>query len=95
MEKVACMIDAKQAVQIAKDKAAEILGCGPGKLEEIERESYKDRDVWSITLSFVRDLERLGPIVQLTAEPLEYKRFLIDSETGDLVAIKLRELASR
>jgi hypothetical protein len=41
----------KQAVKIAKEKAAEILVWPESSLEEIERESYKDRDVWSITLS--------------------------------------------
>lgn len=45
------MIDAKQAVQIAKEKAADMLNHAPFNLEEIERESYKDREVWSITLS--------------------------------------------
>jgi hypothetical protein len=49
------MIDAKQAVA-AKVKAGEILNQALSltNLEEIEREIYKDRDVWSITLSFPR-----------------------------------------
>ena len=52
-------IDVKQAVQIAKAKAAEMLDQGSSNLEEIEREVYKGRDVWSITLSSPRDLEQL------------------------------------
>jgi hypothetical protein len=89
------MIDAKQAVLIAKQKAAEMLDQDPAKsnLEEIERESYKGREVWSITLSLPRDLEWLQGLAQLAADPLQYKRLLIDAETGDLVAMKLREAA--
>ena len=91
------MIDAKHAVLIAKQKAAEMLDQPPAKtsLEEIERESYKGREVWSITLSLPRDLERLQGLAQLAADPLQYKLFLIDAETGELVAMKLREPASQ
>ncbi len=62
-------------------------------LEEIERDSYKGHEAWSITLSLPRDIERLAPIVRLGINPLVYKRFLIDVETGELVAMKLREVA--
>jgi hypothetical protein len=89
------MIDAKQAVQIAKEKAAEMLNQAASNLEELERGLYKDRDVWSITLSFPRDLKQISPIVQISTDPLQYKRFLIDAETGELVAMKLREVASQ
>jgi hypothetical protein len=89
------MIDVKRAVQIAKVGAADLLGQAASSLEEIGRDSYKDRDVWSITLSLPRDLTLLSPIAQLAAPPLDYKRFLIDVETGELVAMQLREVASR
>ena len=89
------MIDVKQAVQVAKAKAAEMLNQGSSNLEEIEREIYKGRDVWSITLSIPRDIEQIPGFARLSADPLQYKRFLIDSETGDLLAMKLREVASR
>ncbi|HEY3298748.1 MAG TPA: hypothetical protein VGK34_08850 [Armatimonadota bacterium] len=89
------MIDAKQAVQIAKEKAADMLNQAASNLEEIERDSYKDREVWSITLSLLRDVNQLAPFARLSADPLNYKRFLIDVETGELVAMKLREVASR
>jgi hypothetical protein len=88
------MIDFKQAVQIAKAKAAERLECDSFDLEEIERDSYKSRDVWSITLSLPRDRGRLPPMSRLAADPLQYKRFLIDAETGELLAMKLRETAA-
>ena len=92
------MIDAKQAVQIAKESAAELLGQVPAKssLEEIERDSYKGRDVWWITLGLPRDpgrLQSLAVLAALAADTLEYKRFLIDAETGELIAMKLREVA--
>ena len=89
------MIDVKQAVQIAKAKAVEILEKGSSNLEEIERDTYKARDVWSITLSVPRDVDQLPVIARFSADPLQYKRFLIDAETGELIAIQLRETASR
>jgi hypothetical protein len=88
------MIDAKQAVQIVKEKAAEILN-EPSSLEEIERGSYKGREVCSITLGLPRDLTPLLPFAQLSADPVRYRRFLIDVETGELVAMKMREVASQ
>ena len=88
------MIDAKQAVLLAKDKAEEMLGPGPSYLEEIERESYKGREIWSITLSFPRGSGEMSPFARLNSvDVLKYKRFLIDVETGELIAIKLREVA--
>jgi DNA-binding XRE family transcriptional regulator len=89
------MIDAKQAVQIAKKEAADLLGSASSSLEEIERDSYKDREIWSITLSLSRSLNLMAPIAQLSADPREYKRFLIDVETGELVAMKVREFAQQ
>ena len=85
------MIDAKQAVTIAKQRAADWLGTGISNLEEVELDKYKDREVWSITLSVPRDLTVLSPLAQIGADPLQYKRFLIDAQTGELVAMKLRE----
>jgi Peptidase propeptide and YPEB domain len=85
------MIDAKQAVTIAKQRAADWLGTGISNLEEVELDKYKNREVWSITLSVPRDLTVLSPLAQIGADPLQYKRFLIDAQTGELVAMKLRE----
>ena len=88
------MIEAKQAVQIAMQKAAEILQKTSG-LEEIDRMDYNGHDVWSITLSLPRDMELLPPLLRLGVDPVKYKRFLIDTNTGELVAMKLHEFASR
>ena len=89
------MIDATQAVQIAKQRAAEMLDPNNFKLEEIQRETCKDRDVWSLTLSYPRDLDQLSQMARLATDPIQYKRFLIDVETGELVAMKLRAPASQ
>lgn len=88
------MIDVKQAVQIAKGGAADLLSQSSSSLEEIERDSYKGRDVWSITLGLPRDVSGLTKVARLAAHPLEYKRFLIDVQTGELVAVKIREVTS-
>ena len=91
------MIDAKQAISIAKAGAADLLSQDSSNLEEIERDSYRGRDVWSITLSLPRKTGQMAPFaaLALTADPLQYKRFLVDSETGELVAVRLREVAPR
>ena len=88
------MIDVKKAVAIAKQQAAEILDQPRTTLEEIETDEYRGGLVWSITLSYPRDQVQ-GSVVARFADPLHYKRFLIDSETGDLHAIQLREFADR
>jgi hypothetical protein len=91
------MIDARQAVQVAKQKAVEMLGQRAFNLEELERETYKGRDVWNITLSFIANPEQASIIATFSAlagGALKYKRFLIDVETSDLVAMKLREVAT-
>ena len=88
------MIEVKQAVQIAKERAADMLNQVSFNLEEIERDSYKGREVWSITLSLPRYVKP-SVLAELSVDPLQYKRFLIDVETGELMAMKLRETASR
>jgi hypothetical protein len=90
------MIEVKQAVQLAKEKAVEMLGQGPFNLEEIEQDSYKNREVWSITLSLPRSPDSMSKLSMLSYfDPLQYKRFLIDAETGDLLAMRLREVAKQ
>ena len=84
------MIDVKEAVRIARTEAAEMLGEGSFNLEEVERDFYKNRDVWSITLSVPRPPAGSFPTL---ADPARYKRFLIDAETGEFLAMRLRELA--
>ena len=80
-------IDVKEAVQIARAKAAEMLEqtC---TLEEVERAQHQGREVWSITLGF-------PPTFVGFSITSQYKRFLIDTETGELLAMRIRELSSR
>ena len=52
-------------------------------LEEIQRDMCKGHDVWSVTLSVPRDIEQLPAMVRLSADPIQYKRFLIDSELSN------------
>jgi hypothetical protein len=88
------MIDSKQAFQFAKQQATDMLGQMPFRLEEIERDTYKGREVWSVTLGYPREkslTEVVSSLGTLALGPLEYKLFLIDATTGDLVAMKLRE----
>jgi hypothetical protein len=89
------MIDAKQAVRIAKQKAEEILGAESASLEEIERGMSNGSDAWIITLGVPRDVNQLSPLARMSVAPVQYKRFFIDVQTGELVAMKLHELAPR
>ena len=84
------MIDAKEAVRLATEKAVEMLG-QTGSLEEIDREHYRGRDTWSITLGFVS--QNVSPLVLNLS--VDYKRFFLDAETGEFIAMKIRELASK
>ena len=85
------MISMKQAVETAKRAAGEILGETVTGLDEIERQSYPTGEVWSITLSLPPKTFETH-FVSMTG-PVQYKRFLIDVETGELVAMKMREVA--
>jgi len=89
------MIDVKEAVSIAQQKAAEVLSQPTTTLEEIEREEYKGHEVWCITLSYPRDQSQISAFARLNSDPLQYKRFLVDAETSELHAIKVREFAAR
>jgi hypothetical protein len=88
------MIDSKQAFQFAKQEATGMLGERFFRLEEIERDTYKGREVWRVTLGYPREkslAEAVSSLGALALGPLEYKLFLIDATNGDLVAMKLRE----
>ena len=85
------MIDFAQAIKIAKQAALDVLGVTSTSVEEVERHVYRKRDVWSITLGVPRDVSSMPAIARITASPIEYKRFLVDVETGKFLAMKLRE----
>jgi hypothetical protein len=81
------MIDVKQAVQAARSYAQDVLGQQAPTVEEIERDSYKDHDTWRIVLGF--------RVFGVGILPKEYKSFYVDAETGETLAVKIRELATR
>ncbi|MFP4052978.1 MAG: hypothetical protein ACLFV7_03840 [Phycisphaerae bacterium] len=78
------MIDAKQAVQAARDYFREITEYEGGvTVEEIELDS--ENGYWLVTLGY-REQEML---------PVQaYKRFWVRTEDGFVTAMKIRELAS-
>ena len=89
------MIEAKEAVQRAIDEAGNLFtGLSPN-LEEIQREVYQGHDAWSITLSLPRNPNQVLSLAALSKDPTVYKRFLIDAETGQLLAVLIRELELR
>jgi|GEM_PF-5015454 len=83
----------KQAVQIAKLQGAELLGTTNLSLEEVERTKYNRRDAWMITLSHPIGLVE-APFAGFGRANRDYKRFYIDGQSGDLLAMKLREVAA-
>ncbi|MGA3205213.1 MAG: hypothetical protein ABSF12_22180 [Bryobacteraceae bacterium] len=89
------MIDVQEAVRIAKQKAVEILGAESASLEEIDRGMYNGSDAWNITLGVPRDLNQLSPLARMSVAPIQYRRFFIDVQSGELLAMKLHELALR
>ena len=88
------MIDAKQAVLLAKQGAVDWLGRSDTFLEEIEPGTYQGRDVWSITLSLRRDPSEMPTLYTAVRDPLKYKQFLVDVNTGEVLAMKVREPAT-
>jgi len=88
------MIDLAQAVKVARQAALDVLEVRSTTIEEIERHTYRGTDVWSITLGFSRRNGSLSAMAQLTASPIDYKVFLIDADTGEFLAMKMREPVS-
>jgi len=87
------MIELKAAVESAKAYARDVLGAAEPSLEEIERENYKGREVWRITLG-VKEPGIRTFVPQFERQPKEYKSFLVDGETGEVLAMKIRELTA-
>jgi hypothetical protein len=77
------MIDVKKAVKLASQYLNGLYrdGIDSIRLEEVE---IDDADNWLITVSFV-DLNDLAP------ERI-YKTLEIDSETGEVLAMRIREV---
>lgn len=91
------MLDFKQASTAALAKAMEMFGdVGQLTVEEAERETYQGRDVWSITVGFpsrrTNSMQAAVAVMSPARTILEYKRFLIDAESGEFVALKIRSI---
>ena len=96
------MISAKEAVAKAIDFAQSVLGAlrtSELRLEEVEMTKVNGDDTWSITLSM---LEPQTPPHEgtLSAQlsrafgkgPREHKTFTVNSQTGQVLSMKIREL---
>jgi hypothetical protein len=85
------VISTQEAVGRAKKYATELLGEKEYTLEEVERDVYRNRDVWRITIGFPKRRLSAPDLMRSIAAslPLEYKTILVDIETGEPVAMKL------
>ncbi len=85
------MVTMQEAFTRAREYATEVLGDKEYTLEEVERDVYKGREAWRITVGFPK--RRIGAPDLMRAIgaslPLEYKTVLIDVSTGEPVAMKL------
>jgi hypothetical protein len=89
------MVTLQDALTSAVKYAHEVLGNYDFTFEEVERDRYKDQDVWCITLGFPK--RTLSPTEANRfpiSWPREYKTFLINANSGEAMAMKIRELAS-
>ena len=82
------MITVKEAVARVAEFAHITLDPAPQdlQLEEVERGKTGRIDAWLITLSMMN--RRLGSL-----GPREYKVFTVRGDTGEVVSMKIRELA--
>lgn len=89
------MIPVNDAVEKAGEFAVRVLGKERATdllLEEMERGTYKDREVWYVTLSMPRT--NRNPYLMLSTDSVskrDYKTFTVDSETGDVLSMKIRD----
>jgi len=85
----------KEAAGLAIVKAHELFPeAGQITVEEIERKPFHGKAAWWITVGFAA--RRANPtqnslvLANIVRPALEYKRMLIDEETGELLAMKMR-----
>ena len=85
------MVDIKQAVEIAIKYFIDITGPSDRvRVEETEAGTEGDRSVWRITLS--RPNSEVFEFVR--GRPArDYKLLLVDRDSGEVISMKIRELA--
>jgi hypothetical protein len=92
-------IDVRQAVIAAKEYLQSLKDQIGRQIEDLrleEVELSEDKNFWLITLGFSRPADRAkNPLADLTDSPKyerEYKIFKIDSQTGEVQSMKIREV---
>lgn len=85
------MVTLQEAFTQAQAYAREVLGEKEYTLEEVEKDAYKGRQVWRITLGFPKRRATAPELMRAlgTGLPLEYKTVLVDAATGEPIALKL------
>ena len=89
------MVSVKQAFASAAEFAASVLEPDRLKdlrLEEVETAKANGADVWLITLS----MPRPGPLNAFAFNlkgTRDYKTFAVNKDTGEVLSMKIRELA--
>lgn len=79
------MVAVQEAFTRAQAFAREVLGEKEYTLEEVERDSYKGRQVWRITPGFPKRRATAPELMRAIGAglPLEYKTVLVDATTGE------------
>lgn len=89
------MIDVKTAVSRAIDYLRQLEGLVPAKGIRLEETEYdeKGRGTWLITLSAYEEPDiSTGILGALASGKRTYKLFRVDALTGDVKAMKVRQL---
>jgi hypothetical protein len=97
------MIDVKSAVSAAHEYlqvVQEMIGGGVEDLRLEEVELSDDKTSWLVTLGYDLPVKNRSQLEELLASPVrpkqtfkrEYKLFRVNSETGEVEAMKIREV---
>jgi hypothetical protein len=89
------MINVKNAVNCAVHYFEDIQDLIGNKIENLrleEAELSNDRQTWLITLGFDVPIHRNSLLQGSTTYQREYKLFRVDAKTGEVEAMKIREV---
>jgi hypothetical protein len=89
------MIDLKQAVQATYDYLQSLQGMMGHPLNNLrleEVELSEDRNFWLITLGFDSIIKKNRLAIELDISTREYKIFKVNSQSGEVEAMKIRSL---
>jgi len=90
------MITINQAVVNAMEFAASVLDekrRQDPRLEELDSGDVDGASVWLVTLSFEQPKRVIGGMVLPSLNDRDYKTFTVNKETGEVLSMKIRELA--